>query len=143
MTRRLRVLSIASAFPYPPTGGTRILIYNQLTEMSRHHDVDLIATDAVQPAQCDVGGLPHCRSVTVVPLAESERSFSTREKVAITARRLYPFFLYQRYSPAAQQLVDDHLGHREYDVVIAEDGEAGLYVRAEHPALKVLTKHAI
>src|SRR5262249_44087826 len=131
------------AFPYPPTGGTRILIFQQVTEMARHHDLDLVAVDAGDPRAFDRAGLPDCRSISIVPLAEPERRFSPWEKVALTVRTGHPFYLYQRYSPAAQRLVDERLVGGGYDVVIAEDGEAGLYVRPGHSGLKVLTKHAI
>lgn len=143
MGRRLRILSIASAYPYPAVGGTRILIFRQLAEMARHHDVDLVAVDCGRDEQFDRAGLPGCRSIEIVPIPEPERRFSRAEKLALTLRSRRPFFLYQRYSPEAQRRIDARCRARAYDVIIAEDNEAGLYVRAAHPGTKVLAKHSI
>ncbi|MBI3769541.1 MAG: glycosyltransferase [Deltaproteobacteria bacterium] len=140
--RRLRVLSIASAYPSPPIGGTRILIYHQLLEMARHHDVDLIAVDCPTGSNCDLKGLDACASVRLVDLAESERQWTVLERIRWSSTSA-PFFMYQRYSPRAQDLVDELLARYDYDVVIAEDNEAGLYVRSRHSPPKVLTKHSI
>src|SRR6266850_2701814 len=137
-SRRLQVLSLASAYPYPPTGGTRILIFQQVREMSRHHDVDVVAVDCGKESDFDSSGLPDCRSIATVAIPEPERGFSLAEKVSLTLKTGYPFYLYQRYSSEAQLLVDQRLARRRYDVVIAEDNEAGLYVRRAHPGLKVL-----
>lgn len=143
MPRRLRILSLSSTFPYPPIGGTKILVFRQITEMARHHDVDLVAVDHGDATTFDRSGLPDCRSITSVPIATAERRFSLREKVATTIATRHPFFIYQRYSPVAQKLIDERLAGNDYDVVIAEDGEAGVYVKSTHRALRILSKHAI
>src|SRR6185295_15511068 len=79
----------------------------------------------------------------VIPLAARERSFSPAEKIALTLRTQTPFFLYQRYSAEAQRVIDRMIAENGYDVVIAEDTEAGLYVRRHHAGRKILTKHSI
>lgn len=142
-TRRLRILSIASACPFPPHGGTRILIYHQVRELARHHDVDLVMVDCPTAVECDPGGLDFCRSVRLVTLSTPERSWSLAEKVRLTLSTGAPFFVFQRYSEEAQRIVDDMVAATQYDAIIAEDNEAALYVRATWGPTKILTKHSI
>src|SRR5438105_4156211 len=140
MRRRLNILSIASQYPFPPIGGTKILVYRQVSEMARHHDVDFVAVDVGDPESFDRSGLADCRSISIVQIAEPERHFSLSEKVVLTARSGFPFYLFQRYSADAQRLIDALIARHRYDVILAEDGEAGMYVRAGHPGLKVLSR---
>ena len=140
--RRLRVLSIASACPCPPIGGTRILIYRQLREIAAHHDVDLVTVDCPTATECRIDAIDFCAAVHFVELAEPERRWTALERLRWTSASA-PFFMYQRYSERAQSLVDDLLARNRYDVVIAEDNEAGLYVRPAHVPPKVLTKHSL
>lgn len=139
---RLRVLSVASACPCPPVGGTRILIDRQLREIAAHHEVDLVTVDCPTAAECHVDAIDCCASVRFVPLAEPERRWTTIDRLRWSSASA-PFFMYQRYSEQAQALVDELVARNRYDVIIAEDNEAGLYVRASHNPPKVLTKHSL
>ncbi len=143
LPNRLRVLSIASACPAPPVGGTRILIHQQLQAIAAHHDVDSVMVDCPSEVDCDLSSLPHCRSARLIAIPEPEREFDARMKLWLTARSRAPFFVYQRYSQEAQRVVDQLTAKHSYDLIIAEDNEAGLYVRRAHPGRKLLSKHSI
>ena len=73
--RRLEILSIASVYPSPLIGGTQMLVFQQLADMSRHHDVDLVVVgcggDGGFPS-----GLPDCRSIDAVRIPKPERPFA-------------------------------------------------------------------
>ncbi len=146
---RLALLCLASVWPYPPTGGSRILVYEQLRALADHHDVDLVAADwpedaFLKLADTDINSaLSFCRRLELVPLPVKEKRFSHIEKVKLSVSSRVPFFMFQRYSSEAQVRIDRMLAAGEYDAIVAHDNEAGLYVKATHAPMKILTKHSV
>src|SRR5689334_24227297 len=64
----MKILFVASRFPYPPFNGDQVRGYHHLRVLSRRHEIVLLAPEpAERPAECLEAIAPFCAHVEVVP----------------------------------------------------------------------------
>jgi sugar transferase (PEP-CTERM/EpsH1 system associated) len=75
MLSALKILFIASRFPYPPIQGDRLRAYHQIRMLARHHRITLLAPvlDGGEARQRMAVG-PMCERVIPVPIRRAERA---------------------------------------------------------------------
>lgn len=124
----MRILFLSNWFPYPPTNGAKIRIYNLIRQLANRHEITLLAfarTISVEEAHKH---LPHieqfCRSAEVV----AARPFVSNGVAALRGFvSLKPRSVVQTYSPEMAQLVDDETKSHTFDVIAASEvGAPGL-----------------
>jgi sugar transferase (PEP-CTERM/EpsH1 system associated) len=66
----MKLLFVASRFPYPPFNGDQVRAYHHLRVLSRRHAIVLLAPEPVgQPDECLEAITPFCAHVEVVPVS--------------------------------------------------------------------------
>ncbi|HKH93429.1 MAG TPA: glycosyltransferase family 4 protein [Gemmatimonadaceae bacterium] len=64
----MKLLFVASRFPYPPFNGDQVRAYHHLRVLSRRHEIVLVAPEPTEhPAACLEAIAPFCAHVEVVP----------------------------------------------------------------------------
>ena len=115
----MRILFLSRWLPYPPDNGSKIRIHNILRQLSRRHEVALLAfRDSAERA--DDGVLralrENCRSVQVLPY----RSFSpSSPKALLGLLSTTPRSLVDTHSKEMAAAVSDEFGRNGSDVVVA------------------------
>src|SRR5258708_6517615 len=70
----MKILFVASRFPYPPFNGDQVRAYHHLRVLSRQHEIVLIAPEpAEHPDACLEAIAPFCAHVEVVPTSKLTR----------------------------------------------------------------------
>ena len=118
----MKILFISSWFPYPPINGAKIRIYNLIRELSKNHEITLLAfarTIPIAEARSQINTLEQfCRKIEVVPAQEfAPRSF-TALKGFFSSK---PRSVVQTYSSEMAQLFNKYVNTNDYDVVIASE----------------------
>jgi glycosyltransferase involved in cell wall biosynthesis len=124
----MKILFLSNWFPYPPTNGAKIRIYNLIRQLADNHEITLLClarTVSLDEARTHLSHMEQfCRSVEVV----AARPFASKGVAA--GRGLVSFkprSVVQTYTPEMAQLVDDRSGSQTYDVVVASEvGAPGL-----------------
>jgi glycosyltransferase involved in cell wall biosynthesis len=122
----MNILMLSSWFPYPPDNGSRIRVFNLLKYLSQKHSVDLLtfAQDKVEESQIKKL-YEYCRTVEAVP----ERKYKPYNIWSILGFfSSMPRYLYSTYNKKMQRFVDNFLANKEYDIVIASELRAILYI---------------
>ena len=114
---RLRVLVISLTAPYPPVGGARSKLYHTLTEVSRHHEVDLLLAPMENLPEKDAAALSGlAKTVKLAP-------FEPRLGLAARARAFagpLPFvFAALRRAPVREE-IKKALAEKTYDLIHVE-----------------------
>lgn len=66
----MKILFVASRFPYPPFNGDQVRAYHHLRVLSRQHEIVLVAPEpAEHPESCLEAIAPFCAHVEVVPMS--------------------------------------------------------------------------
>src|SRR5215207_5161645 len=66
----MKLLFVASRFPYPPFNGDQVRAYHHLRVLSRRHEILLVAPEpAEHPDACLEAIAPFCAHVEAVPAA--------------------------------------------------------------------------
>lgn len=118
----MNILFLSAWFPYPPTNGAKIRIYNLIRELAKTHTITLISfakTIQIEEARSHIPQLKQiCREVEVVPAKHFEPD-STAAYLGFFS--LKPRSIVQTFSPEMAELVDDKVQSEEYDVVVASE----------------------
>lgn len=119
----MRILFLSSWFPYPPDNGARIRVWNLLKQLSRRHEITLLAF-AQEEAQPRLEPLkPYCREVQTV----LQRPFRPHRLRALMGFFLFhPRALTDTYSLPMQNLVQQTLAQNQFDIVVASEIGIGL-----------------
>lgn len=131
----MKILFLSRWFPYPPTNGSKLRIFNLLRGLAEHHEVTLV-TFAEQPGlPLDTEPLrPYCRAVYVVPWKPFNPQ-SWRARLGFLS--LAPRSVVDTYSLAMQQQIEQVLATAAIDLVIASEVDMAVYSRSfrQVPAL--------
>ncbi|HMR62565.1 MAG TPA: glycosyltransferase [Anaerolineae bacterium] len=120
----MQILFLSNWYPYPPSNGSKLRIYNLLRALAQHHDVTLLTFADQQDIGSEKPTLSKlCREIQVVP----RKSFSPS---SWRARRGFlskaPRSVVDTFSSDMEQRIRQTLNARNYDVVIAsQEGTAG------------------
>ena len=118
----MRILFISAWFPYPPTNGAKIRIYNLLRQLSRNHEITLLSfvrTTSVEEASQSVPVLAQfCHSVKLVPF----KTFDPNKKSTYLGFfTIKPRFIVNTYSSEMAELVEHAITTHTYDLIIASE----------------------
>jgi glycosyltransferase involved in cell wall biosynthesis len=124
----VKILFLSSWFPYPPTNGAKIRIYNLIRQLAKHHEIDVVSlarTLTLEQARTHVPFLKqYCRTVEVIAARPFVPGSFAAYKGFVS---LKPRSLVQAYSPEMARLVSDKVRSHVYDVVVASEvGPPGL-----------------
>jgi polysaccharide biosynthesis protein PslH len=113
----MKVLFLSRWFPYPPSNGSKLRIYNLLRGLAQHHEVTLLsfADDPnVNPAVPELQSL--CREVQVVPW-KSFDPLSRRARFGFLHGK--PRSVVDTFSPEMARLIQQTLAARAYDLIVS------------------------
>ncbi len=134
----MRVLFLATWFPFPLDIGYKIRVYHLLWALGQSHEVTLLSFAFDMAKEHDAGELQQfCRDIQVVALDP----FATNR--ASTLRRfLSPVPLFTRPIPAMRELVRQTLHRQSFDVIIASTEVMAAYaLEAPSSIARVLEEH--
>ncbi len=135
----MRILFLSSWFPYPPDNGARIRVLNLLKQLSRQHEITLLAftQEEAQPKLEQIRA--YCREIQTVP----RRPFHPHRLRALMGFLLpQPRALTDTYSLPMHNLVQRTLAQNRFDIVVASEIGIGLgtapYIRELNSIPRIL-----
>ncbi|MER2511539.1 MAG: glycosyltransferase family 4 protein [Nitrosomonas ureae] len=134
----MRILFLATWFPYPPDNGSKLRVYYLLRALAAEHKVSLLSF-AFSTARPDVRGdlYEWCYAVETVPLEPFVVNRAGALATFLSARPMA-----SRPIPAMQQAVDKALQAIAFDAVIASTGMMADYaLQAPPKTVCVLEEH--
>lgn len=121
----MKILFLSAWLPYPPVNGAKIRIYNLIRQLSKQHEVTLLAfaqTIPLTKAPESISELEkYCRSVHVVQARTFTPSGLSAYKGFFS---LTPRSVIQTYSAEMEELIKTAFGYGGFDVVIASEVSA-------------------
>ena len=118
----MKILFISAWFPYPPTNGAKIRIYNLIRQLSRNHEITLLSfvrTIPIEEARKSIPVLTQfCHSVKVVPFKTFDPQKSSTYLGFFSIK---PRLIVHTYSSEMAKLVDETVASDNYDLVIASE----------------------
>jgi sugar transferase (PEP-CTERM/EpsH1 system associated) len=121
----MNVLFLSRWFPYPPSNGSKLRIYNLLRGLAKDHEIRLI-TFADQPyAAFDLAEMETlCRRVQVVPWVPFQPN-SARARLHFLNPK--PRSMVVAYSPRMDSLIREEVKQGRCDMVIASQVDMAIY----------------
>jgi polysaccharide biosynthesis protein PslH len=121
----MNILFLSGWFPYPPSNGSKLRIYNLLRGLAQTHDVTLITFADEPEEQLDLATLrSFCRDVHVA-------RWTAFQPGSVQARLHFlnpkPRWIVTAYSAQMEALIRQTLAARQYDVVIASQINLAFY----------------
>lgn len=134
----MRVIFLATWFPYPPNNGSKLRVYYLLRALAEKHDVDLVAFDFNNSETTAAGepyaALAHVEKIPVDPFAAVKKT----DLLSILSFRP----LTTRTIPAMRRAVGERLQENAVDAVIASTFVCASYaLDAAPPIARVLEEH--
>ncbi len=122
-------------YPYPPDNGSKIRIYNLLRALAQRHEVTLLSF-------CDAEDVPppseltrYCRVAGIVPKINFQ---PTRARALLGFFNSTPRSLVDTYNPEMARLVAREFAQSAYDLAIASQLGAALYLAKYSRPPKIL-----
>ena len=121
----MRILFLSRWFPFPPSNGSKLRIFNLLTGLAQQYTVDLISFAEEPNPGLALNPLQEiCHSVQVVPWREFNRESSAERLGYFNAT---PRYYLDTFSPAMQACIQQTLQKNSYDLVIASQVDMAMY----------------
>lgn len=132
----LKLLYIATWFPYPVDNGSKHRVYQLLRALGRRHDLTLLSF-AFGPLPPDPDHLLQtcCRRVEIVPHNPFQRGLAWKLRFF----RLQP--VASRPVPAMTRRMQQLLAHTRYDAVIASTTVTAAYALQSQSGARILEEH--
>lgn len=117
----MRILFLSNWFPYPPTNGAKIRIYNLIRELAADHEISLVAyarTFSIDEVQRQLPALSrYTKVIKVIPAKRFEgQSAPTRGWLSPLPRSVV-----QTYSREMEDIVLSEASSGRYDMVVASE----------------------
>lgn len=125
MSNKKKILFLSGWFPFPPSNGSKLRIYNLLRGLSKSYEIMLISFDEqLQPAVDFPEIKSICADVQIVPL----RSFSPKSfKARLGYLSLSPRSFIDTYSPEMSQRIKETVSSQKPDIIIASQITTAIY----------------
>lgn len=121
----MKILFLSRWFPYPPTNGSKLRIYNLLNVLSREHRVTLISFDDQPETPPDLKGLSgYCERVLAIPWKEYNPESSAALRGFFSPA---PRFVVDTFSPTMAAEIQNAIAAQGFDIVIASQIEMAGY----------------
>ena len=131
----MKILTISSTFPYPPTkGGTHNRTFNLLQPIAQHHDVTLVTQRGDDVSDADVEGLKqHVAELVVFELPKFVESgiLAKIKRFARFLREGIPPNVLYLYSPEIQAWIDKAVEGDLFDAITCEHSVNEIYIRPQ------------
>lgn len=139
----MKVLFVAQPFPYPPTTGSRNLVFHWLDAASRAHDVHLLWLGDPADGKDRIPELPSLRIDSIKALPAMEVSARIRRLATAIVLGIPPTSLVGMTEQARSEILR-HVRTGHYDVVVlTENVVAGYAPLVSGYAPVVLLKHSV
>jgi glycosyltransferase involved in cell wall biosynthesis len=133
----MKILSISSTFPYPPTrGGTQLRTFNLLKYLSERHEVTMITQRSEEVTDAEVEELR--KWVEELVIFPQPQGFDAEEGILGKVQRLGRFLqegtpasVLYHYSTDMQQWMDEAITLSNFEVITCEHSVNEIYVRPE------------
>jgi len=120
----MRILFVSTWFPYPPSNGSKLRVFNLLQGLAARHQVTLVTFAQAQDHAGVAALRPFCREVHLVPWKPYQpASFGAR----LGFLRLMPRSLAGTYVPEMAHCLRRVLSAEDHDLVIASQFGAARY----------------
>lgn len=121
----MKVLFLSRWYPYPPTNGSKLRIYNLIRGLARQHELTLISfTDPGAGAPDTTGLQPFCKQVYTAPWKKFNPA-DARSKLGLLS--LTPRLVQDTYSREIERYIQQELHRQDYDVIIASQFDMAMY----------------
>src|SRR5215204_1070360 len=144
---QMKLLFLSPYLPYPPQSGGPRRIYGLVSELSRRHDVTVLAFTA--PGEDSAEALQAtrqiCTQVVTVENDKVDRALNWKRKRGIQFRSLFHAHSYERliyHNPEFQLALDKLVASGDFDVITAEFAHMAGY-RLPRNSRLVLDEHNI
>lgn len=135
----MRILYLVPFFPFPPHSGGALRVSNVLTQLSRRHEVHLLALDFLAPTERAAAyqqAARHAASVLPIRHQQSKPLALWRQ-----ARHGLPYELAYTYNPAMQQAARTAVARLQPDVVLCSRITGAQFLPPATAAATVLDQH--
>ena len=143
----MKLLFLAPYLPSPPQSGAPRRVHGLMSELSRRHDVSLLAFTV--PGEDKVEAIKatreYCSQVVTVESRHLDRALSGRRKRGMQLRSMLGTKSFERlayYDTTFQRELDRLVEHEEFDIITTEHAQMACY-RLPHTARLVLDEHNI
>lgn len=152
---RKSIFWLSHLLPFPPKGGVLQRSFNLLREVSRYHDVHLLAFEQEGLLKLHYNSVsegveetiknlkPYCKSITSVPMPLSGVPYS---KPLIALKSMigpYPYTLNWLNSSAYRDQIKALIGRESFDLIYCDTISLALYHRSFGPTPYVVGHHNI
>lgn len=117
-SRRLRVLVVSPYFPFPPTSGVTMRIYQLTREIAERHDVTLVSY-ATDDDAAGVSELSQRLAVRAVHRSE-EKGIARRAGQIRSLFSLEPFASQEMHTKEMQAAIDEECARTDFDLIHVE-----------------------
>jgi sugar transferase (PEP-CTERM/EpsH1 system associated) len=142
----MKLLTIATSFPYPPDDGTKIQIFERVRALSQRHDVTLLCIRSRPVPPDRIREMErYCRCV-FIPAAPYTAPATRIGKARQMLRSIWlrePYYIHDRVAPEAQIWLEREVERQRFDVVEADGEVGGAYLRWPFRAVKVVILHSV
>ncbi len=146
----MRILFLSHFLPHPPTSGAALRDYNILKELSRHHEVHLLAfsrpvmhPDSVSVAESRKHLLEFCRTVEVLSLPTDRSRFRLYSLLLLNLLSSAAYSTWQFRSRKMRRALSVAITRHEFDVVHVDTIAMAGYCRHFKKLPAVLNHHNI
>ncbi|MFN2195196.1 MAG: glycosyltransferase [Anaerolineales bacterium] len=121
----MKVLFLSRWYPYPPSNGSKLRIYNLIRGLANQHQVTLISFTDPGEGPPDRSGLqPFCQQIYTVPW----KTFNPTETASkLGFFNLTPRMVQETYSSDIERLIQEELTRQRYDAVVASQFDMAMY----------------
>jgi glycosyltransferase involved in cell wall biosynthesis len=121
----MKILYISPWFPYPPINGAKIRIYNLIRQLSKHHEITLLAFPQTIPLEEARSSIPklsqYCQSIKVLPF----KSFTPQSKSTYRGfLSLKPRSIVHTQSPQIANMIEETVKSDFYDLILVSEVSA-------------------
>jgi polysaccharide biosynthesis protein PslH len=133
----VKILFLANRLPHENVAGGHKLIYQRMKALQEHgHEVGLASF-------VDASGASHVQEIQAtfeeLEIVSSSRRNLMKRALHDYSSRTLPAIFWKNYSPAMMRKIGDMIERRNYDVVVAEFSEMGMYLY-RNPYLSAVRK---
>lgn len=121
----MKILFLSRWFPYPPSNGAKLRIYNLLCGLAQDHEVTLLSFADRSNIAPNVSELESfCQEIQIVPW-KPFNSHSLHARLGFLS--LKPRSIIDTFSPEMRTRIEQTLLEKDYDVVIASEVDMAAY----------------
>jgi glycosyltransferase involved in cell wall biosynthesis len=123
----MKILFLSRWYPYPPTNGSKLRVYNLINGLAKSHEVTLLSF--IDDPDTTISNLESCTPCYKVNLVPWKNFNPASNSAKLGFFSLQPRSLIDTHSPEMERQIQELLASEDYDVVIASQITAASYSR--------------